>query len=181
MKIIIMGKSAAGKNFMARKMISLGMKQIVTDTTRAKRPGEKEGIDYHFLSVEQFEKKVRNGKYLEYKRYVTVDGPVYYGTPVYAFEEGDFIILTPSGVKDIVPILEEKRIDYITVLLTADKDLRIQRSLKRGDKVDEVLRRYDKDEIDFRNVEAAICFNTTAWADKEVTAAAEMLKNICHK
>ena len=62
MKIIIMGKSASGKNFMARKMISLGMKQIVTDTTRAKRPGEKDGIDYHFLSVEQFEKKVRNGK-----------------------------------------------------------------------------------------------------------------------
>jgi len=180
-KIIIMGKSAAGKNFLARKMLSLGIKQIVTDTTRAKRPAEKEGVDYHFLSVKKFEEKVKDGKYLEYKRYVTVDGPVYYGTPVSTFEEGDFIILTPSGVKDIVPILEEKRIDYITVLLTADKDLRIQRSLKRGDKVDEVLRRYDKDEIDFRNVEAAISFNTTAWTDKEVTAAAEMLKNICHK
>ena len=181
MKIIIMGKSASGKNFMARKMISLGMKQIVTDTTRAKRPGEKDGNDYHFLSVEQFEKKVRNGKYLEYKRYVTVDGPVYYGTPASAFEEGDFIILTPSGVKDIAPILEEKRIDYLTVLLTADKDLRIQRSLKRGDKVDEVLRRYDKDEIDFRRAEAAITFNTTKWTDREVTAAAEFLKEMLVK
>lgn len=181
MKIIIMGKSASGKNFMARKMISLGMKQIVTDTTRAKRPGERDGIDYHFLSVEQFEKKVRNGKYLEYKRYVTVDGPVYYGTPASAFEEGDFIILTPSGVKDIAPILEEKRIDYLTVLLTADKDLRIQRSLKRGDKVDEVLRRYDKDEIDFRRAEAAITFNTTKWTDREVTAAAESLKEMLVK
>ena len=178
MKIIIMGKSASGKNFLARKMISLGMKQIVTDTTRANRPGEKEGVDYHFLSVKQFEKKVRDGKYLEYKRYVTVDGPVYYGTPASAFEEGDFIILTPSGVKDIAPILKEKNIKYLTILLTADKDLRIQRSLKRGDKVDEVLRRYDKDEADFRKVEAAITFNTTEWTEKEVTAAAESLKKM---
>ena len=53
--------------------------------------------------------------------------------------------------------------------------------LDSEEKVEEVLRRYDKDERDFRGVEATICFNTTEWTDKEVTAAAEMLKNMCHK
>lgn len=48
-------------------------------------------------------------------------------------------------------------------------------------KVEEVLRRYDKDERDFRGVEAAICFNTTEWTDREVTAAAEMLRDLCRK
>ena len=98
-----------------------------------------------------------------------------------AFENGDFIILTPSGVKDIASILESRKIKYQTILLDADKDLRLQRSLKRGDKVEEVLRRYDKDERDFRGVEAAICFNTTEWTDREVTAAAEMLRDLCRK
>lgn len=118
---------------------------------------------------------------MEYKSYETINGTVYYGSQSDAFENGDFIILTPSGVKDIASILESRKIKYQTILLDADKDLRLQRSLKRGDKVEEVLRRYDKDERDFRGVEAAICFNTTEWTDKEVTAAAEMLRDLCRK
>ena len=81
----------------------------------------------------------------------------------------------------LMTVLESRKIKYQTILLDADKDLRLQRSLKRGDKVEEVLRRYDKDERDFRGVEAAICFNTTEWTDKEVTAAAEMLRDLCRK
>ena len=44
-----------------------------------------------------------------------------------------------------------------------------------------MLRRYDKDEIDFRRAEAAITFNTTKWTDREVTAAAESLKEMLVK
>lgn len=54
MKIIIMGKSAAGKNHLARKMKELGLTQIVTDTTRAMRPGERDGVDYNFVSEKYF-------------------------------------------------------------------------------------------------------------------------------
>lgn len=181
MKIIIMGKSAAGKNHLARKMKELGLNQIVTDTTRAMRPGEKDGVDYNFVSEKEFLKNISESKYMEYKSYETINGIVYYGSQSDAFENGDFIILTPSGVKDIASILESRKIKYQTILLDADKDLRLQRSLKRGDKVEEVLRRYDKDERDFRGVEAAICFNTTEWTDREVTAAAEMLRDLCRK
>lgn len=178
MKIIIMGKSAAGKNHLARKMKELGLVQIVTDTTRDIRPGERDGVDYNFVSEKDFLRNISESKYMEYKSYETINGTVYYGSWSTAFENGDFIILTPSGVKDIAPILESSKIKYQTILLDADKDLRLQRSLKRGDKVEEVLRRYDKDERDFRNVEASICFNTTEWTDKEVTAAAEMLRDL---
>ena len=181
MKIIIMGKSAAGKNHLARKMKELRLNQIVTDTTRAMRPGERDGVDYNFVSEKDFLRNISESKYMEYKSYETINGTVYYGSRSTAFENGDFIILTPSGVKDIAPILVSRRIKYQTILLDADKDLRLQRSLKRGDKVEEVLRRYDKDERDFRNVEAAICFNTTEWTDREVTAAAEMLRDLCRK
>ena len=46
---------------------------------------------------------------MEYKSYETINGIVYYGSQSDAFENGDFIILTPSGVKDIASILESRK------------------------------------------------------------------------
>ena len=54
MKIIIMGKSAAGKNHLARKMKELGLTQIVTDTTRAMRPGERDRVDITLFLKKSF-------------------------------------------------------------------------------------------------------------------------------
>ena len=49
----------------------------VSMTTRAMRPGEKEGINYYFVSQTEFEEKIDQGEMLEYARY----GSNYYGTP----------------------------------------------------------------------------------------------------
>ena len=48
----------------------------VSATTRPMRPGEKDGVDYYFLSKEAFEQKIKEGKFLEYEQ---VHGN-YYGT-----------------------------------------------------------------------------------------------------
>ncbi len=47
-------------------------------TTRQPRPGEKNGVDYYFVSKEQFEKNIQDGEMLEYAKYVDN----YYGTPL---------------------------------------------------------------------------------------------------
>jgi len=41
----------------------------VSATTRAPRPGEKDGVDYHFLSAEQFDRRVAAGDFVEHARY----------------------------------------------------------------------------------------------------------------
>jgi guanylate kinase len=41
----------------------------VSATTRAKRPGEVDGVDYHFLTPEEFERRVRRGHFLEHVLY----------------------------------------------------------------------------------------------------------------
>jgi guanylate kinase len=41
----------------------------VSATTRAPRPGEREGVDYHFLSREEFERKVSAGEFVEHAGY----------------------------------------------------------------------------------------------------------------
>jgi guanylate kinase len=50
----------------------------VSMTTRHMRPGEEEGVNYYYVSVDQFKKNIENGEMLEYTRY----GSNYYGTPV---------------------------------------------------------------------------------------------------
>ena len=41
----------------------------VSATTRAPRPGERDGVDYHFLSDEEFDRRVRAGEFVEHATY----------------------------------------------------------------------------------------------------------------
>lgn len=65
--IALFGKSGAGKDTIQKELLKYidNSQGIVSNTTRPKRDYEKDGIDYHFLSVEDFAKKVLNGEMLE--------------------------------------------------------------------------------------------------------------------
>ena len=78
--IVLAGKSASGKNFVARKLEEHGYKTVVTYTTRPKRKGEKQDITYHFISDEEFNKKIDGGFFAEWKSYITNEGVWYYGS-----------------------------------------------------------------------------------------------------
>ena len=64
--ITLFGPSSSGKDTLAKILAKRpDVNEIVSCTTRPKRDYEKEGIDYYFLSVEDFTKKVLNGSMLE--------------------------------------------------------------------------------------------------------------------
>lgn len=65
--IALFGKSGAGKDTIQKELLKYidNSQGIVSNTTRAPRDYEKDGIDYHFISVEDFTKKVLNGEMLE--------------------------------------------------------------------------------------------------------------------
>ncbi len=92
--IILSGPSGVGKTTVARPLLAIpGFRRVVTATTRAPRPGEVNGRDYHFLSAAEFEKWIQAGQLIEHAR---VHGH-WYGTPRQAVEEGlargDWILL----------------------------------------------------------------------------------------
>jgi guanylate kinase len=68
---VITGPSGVGKGTLIR-----GLRERVPElalsvsaTTRAPRPGERDGIDYHFLTAEEFEARVEDGSFVEHASY----------------------------------------------------------------------------------------------------------------
>jgi guanylate kinase len=79
--IIVSGPSASGKSTLIRHVLPVfggRLRHSVSATTRVKRPGEQDGIAYHFWSRERFKQGIAAGEFLEF---ATVFGRHYYGTP----------------------------------------------------------------------------------------------------
>jgi guanylate kinase len=68
---VITGPSGVGKGTLIRTLLEripeLGL--AVSATTRAPRPGEQDGVAYHFLTDDEFERRVRAGEFVEHASY----------------------------------------------------------------------------------------------------------------
>jgi guanylate kinase len=66
--LVLAGPAGSGKTTLCERMVAEvpGFERIVTTTTRAPRPGEIDGVHYHFLSPETFDAKVAAGEFLEW-------------------------------------------------------------------------------------------------------------------
>ena len=66
--IVLSGSSGVGKDAVLVRMKELGssLKYITTLTTRPQRPGERDNIDYHFVSTERFQEMIKNNELLEW-------------------------------------------------------------------------------------------------------------------
>lgn len=116
--IVVSGPSGCGKSTVDNMLISKRQNIImsVSDTTRAKRDGETDGIDYNFITKEEFEKNIESNKYLEYAK---VHSNKYYGTPCNfvnkKLKEGLDVILEIDieGARKI----KEKRSDAVFIFI----------------------------------------------------------------
>jgi guanylate kinase len=68
---VITGPSGVGKGTLIRGLMERlpALQLSVSATTRGPRPGEVDGLDYHFLSPEEFERHVRAGEFVEHADY----------------------------------------------------------------------------------------------------------------
>lgn len=77
--VIISAPSGAGKSTMIRHLLERGVKLefSISATTRNPRAKEKNGIEYYFLTVSEFKKRIANGDFIEWEE---VYENLYYGT-----------------------------------------------------------------------------------------------------
>jgi guanylate kinase len=83
--LIISGPSGVGKTTVCQELVKrLDAFLSVSATTRPRRENEVDGVDYHFLSTEEFERRLERDEFLEHAK---VYGGRYYGTPAGPVEE----------------------------------------------------------------------------------------------
>jgi len=82
---ILSGPSGVGKGTVRKVLFEkdTSLQYSISMTTRDKRPGEQEGVDYFYRSKEEFEEMIKNKQLLEHAKYVNN----YYGTPRQYVEE----------------------------------------------------------------------------------------------
>ena len=93
---VLSGPSGIGKDTVLEYLREIyPLNKVVTATTRAPREGEVDGVDYDFLTKEDFEKKIQENYFLEY---ATFSGN-YYGTPKVNVEK-----ITNEGLNALLKI-----------------------------------------------------------------------------
>ena len=77
--LIVAGPAGSGKSTLCDRLVAEdpSFHRVVTTTTRAPRPGEVNGVHYHFFTPEEFDRKVAAGEFLEW---AWVHGKRRYGT-----------------------------------------------------------------------------------------------------
>lgn len=152
--VAICGKSGSGKDTIAKHLTKMNptWHNIVSCTTRPIRDNEIDGVDYHFLTNEEFAEKVLNGDMLEATffnnwHYGTLQSDLYNGINIGVFDPAGFSALTENPPPDVV---------VIGFYIICPDKIRLMRSLMREDNpdVDEIVRRYTTDKEDFIDFEA---------------------------
>jgi guanylate kinase len=144
-RIVIVGAGGSGKDYFRSKFLEKGFKPNIAYTTRPKREGETDGIDYHFISVEEFKNKIKQDYWQEFNIFKE---DWYYGTSNENWNNSQIFIKEPHGVSEI-SIMDRK--STIVIYLAIPEDIRRERMNRRSGNADNVERRIEADRKDFDN------------------------------
>lgn len=129
MLVVLMGKSAVGKDTVQKElMTNADFERVVTATTRSMRKGEQDGVDYHFMRDKQFQKGISNGKFIEHTEF----NGVFYGCPKSSVDltKDMCIILEPEGVQSFIDAFGRENL--FVVYMELDDETRKERAIGRG-------------------------------------------------
>ena len=178
--IILCGKTASGKDTVAKELIKLGIERLVTYTSRPMRKGEENGVEYWFFSEDNFKTLEKEGVFLETTSYTVADGKTwYYGTPVLGMDTNKVVIMNPDGVRKI---LDYGKYNPVIFYLHVDEEVLKERLKLRGDNEEESHRRLTADNADFSNMEQYYDFkidNTTSTPEETAFLIYQLHQNCC--
>ena len=146
--VALVGKSGSGKDRILRELCSNGhYHEIISNTTRPIRENEVDGVNYHYLTNEEFARKKANGEMLE-----TADfRELHYGTSYDNLNENkvNIGVYNPTGY---ISLLENNNVEVLGIMIKCSDKERVLRQLNREEHpdVDEIIRRYSTDKVDFQ-------------------------------
>lgn len=154
--LVITGKTASGKDTVASLLLKKfpDFRKILTTTSRALRQGETEGIDYHFISREEFTRKTETDSFVEF---------VEYAGNLYGTEKSQILghldhnliwRIDPSRagqVRELISTSFDSSLSkdlltrVVVVYITVDDNVALERLKQRGLSVQEIAQRMADD------------------------------------
>lgn len=145
--VIISGPSGAGKGTICSALIERNKTIIpsISYTSREKSINEKDGIDYFFISREEFEKKISDGFFLEY---ALVHNNDYYGTPkqfvIDNLNKG-YNVLLEIDIEGALKVKSQiNDVLCIFILPPSMKELKNRLIKRNRESIDKILKRFKK-------------------------------------
>ena len=139
---VVTGPSGVGKSTLIQHVMGRvpGLSFSVSATTRAPRPGELDGLHYHFLTAAQYDEKLAADEFLEHatvydRRYGTLRGPV-----VAAIDAGTSVLLDidVQGARQV----KARFLDCIRIFILPPSVKTLEERLRaRGSDSEDVVRR----------------------------------------
>lgn len=162
MLVILSGVSGAGKDTIKKELIKRleNVETLPSFTSRDIRPGEEEGVQYHFISKNEFEEKIRNGDFYEYD----LHHGNYYGTSRELMNEkinkGKIIVkdIEVNGTENLLKLLKNDT-KIVTIFLKVEKEELKRRLIERGDNIQDIevrLSRLEYEESKITNYDYVI-------------------------
>jgi len=150
--LVISGPSGSGKGTVSKALLERNNDIIfsVSATTRKKRIGEEEGLNYFFIEEDDFKEKIENNKFLEY---ANVHNNLY-GTPrefvINEIEKGE-IVLLEIDVQGAMQVKKNYKNVVFVFLLPPTMDELKNRIIKRGTETEEDIERRFKNAFEELN------------------------------
>ena len=152
--LVLCGLSASGKDTILN-MIDPLFERIISHTTRPKRQGEVDGVDYHFVDADDFIPMYVRGEIIEDRTYYTIENGEsavwYYGLHENELKKSasDYVvILDYQGLKQLIKKVD-KDTRVIVAYVDASDEKRLERVKKRGSELAEFERRDIADKKSF--------------------------------
>jgi guanylate kinase len=138
--VVLSGPSGTGKTTICHKLVRQIPQTIfsVSATTRARRPGEREGRDYYFLTKDDFRRRIRTGEFLEWAKVYSQ----LYGTPKKPINKNlakGLNVLLDIDMQGALSVKRKFPSAFLVFMLPPSLEHLRQRLIKRGKDSREVI------------------------------------------
>jgi guanylate kinase len=153
----------------------------VSATTRKKRDFEKEGVDYFFLTEEEFENKIKNNEFVEWEKFYDY----YYGTYKSFIEDNVSSGRSVIAEVDVKGALSLKRIYPESVLIyivpPSLEELESRLKKRNTENEDEFRKRIERAKMELSQKDKFDCFIENDELEKAISDTESLIKKIIHK